>query len=148
MKNLGNISPALGSHKDRKRLGRGPGSGQGKTAGKGHKGQKARKGGKVRTGFEGGQTPLYRRIPKHGFSNLRTKKVFNIISIEALNVFADGQTVTQKELLEKGLLKYADCPVKILANGELKKRLTLKVEKISASAKKMVEDLGGKTEEA
>ncbi len=143
MKNLSNLSPAPGSHRTRKRLGRGIGSGLGKTAGKGHKGQLARKSSDVGAGFEGGQTPLYRRIPKFGFTNKRTKVVFNIIHVEQLNSFHDGERVTRETLAQKGLLKFKGCPVKILAGGELKKKLVVEVEKVSSGAKGIIEKVGG-----
>ena len=143
MKNLGNLSPAVGSHKDRKRLGRGPASGQGKTAGKGHKGQKARKGGGVAPGFEGGQTPLYRRLPKYGFTNARNMKQYHIINLDALNCFDADAVVDGEALVKKGLLKKLRHPVKILGNGKLDKKLTIKVHKASKSAKQAVESVGG-----
>ena len=144
MKTLGNLSPAPGSNHTRKRLGRGIGSGLGKTAGKGHKGQLARKSSDVGAGFEGGQTPLYRRIPKFGFTNKRSKIVFNIIHLSDLNEFSDGGTVTKDGLLEKNLLRYKNCPVKILAGGELAgKNLIVKVDKLSGSARKAIESAGG-----
>lgn len=147
MKNLGNLSPAVGSHKDRKRLGRGPASGQGKTAGKGHKGQKARKGGGVAPGFEGGQTPLYRRLPKYGFTNARNMKQYHIINLDALNCFDADAVVDGEALVKKGLLKKLRHPVKILGNGKLDKKLTIKVHKASKSAKQAVESVGGSIEE-
>src|SRR5689334_8622600 len=112
MKNLGNLSPAKGSNKNTKRLGRGSASGQGKTAGKGHKGQKARKGGGPRPGFEGGQTPLYRRLPKFGFSNASNKKEYHLVGLADLNQFADGAVVDAAALLEAGLVKNLRQPVK------------------------------------
>ena len=144
MKNLSNLSPTPGSHRTRKRLGRGIGSGLGKTAGKGHKGQKARKSPDVGAGFEGGQTPLYRRIPKFGFTNKRTKVVFNVIHVSELNLFADGQVVNREALAKVGLLRHKGCPVKILAGGELKKKVTVVVEKVSSGAKEIIEKAGGK----
>ncbi len=143
MKNLGNLSPSAGSNKNTKRLGRGNASGQGKTAGKGHKGQKARKGGKVAPGFEGGQTPLYRRIPKHGFSNLANKKEYNLISLTELNRFDNGTTIDLDSLQAKGLIKKAQNPIKLLANGTLEKKLTIHVDKVSAGARSAIEKLGG-----
>lgn len=144
MKNLSNLSPTPGSHRTRKRLGRGIGSGLGKTSGKGHKGQLARKSSDVGAGFEGGQTPLYRRIPKFGFTNKRTKVVFNVLHVSQLNVFADGELVNREALAKKGLLKQKGCPVKILAGGELKKKVLLDVDKISSGARGMIEKVGGK----
>ena len=144
MKNLSNLSPNPGSHRTRKRLGRGIGSGLGKTAGKGHKGQKARKSPDVGAGFEGGQTPLYRRIPKFGFSNRRSKIVYNVLHVSDLNQFADGDLVSTEVLAKNGLLKHKGCPVKVLAGGELQKKVTLQVEKVSAGAKAVIEKVGGK----
>lgn len=144
MKNLSNLSPTPGSHRTRKRLGRGIGSGLGKTAGKGHKGQKARKSPDVGAGFEGGQTPLYRRIPKFGFSNRRTKVVYNVIQVSLLNAFADGETVSRDKLAQMGLLRYKGCPVKVLAGGELKKKVVVDLDKVSLGAKEAIEKAGGK----
>ena len=120
---LHDLGPAEGSVKDSKRIGRGPASGQGKTAGKGHKGQKARSGGGVRPGFEGGQMPLARRVPKRGFNNIFAKKQV-AINLTALNAFDDGAVVTSDALIEKGIIKKALDGVKILGNGELTKELT------------------------
>lgn len=143
MKDLSNLSPAPGSHRTRKRLGRGIGSGLGKTAGKGHKGQLARKSSDVGAGFEGGQTPLYRRIPKFGFTNARTKVVFNVIHVSDLNRFSDGDKVDLASLTKLGLIRYKSCPIKILAGGELKKKVIVKVDKISKGAKELIEKVGG-----
>ena len=146
MKDLSNLTPAKGSNKKKKRIGRGPGSGLGKTAGEGHKGQKARKGGGVAPGFEGGQMPLYRRLPKRGFKNpFRTE--YNPINLDSLNRFEAGSTVTPEVLDKAGLLRKAGCPVKILGRGTLEKALTVNVQKFSASAKAAVEKAGGKVEE-
>lgn len=147
MKNLGNLSPAIGSNKDTKRLGRGPGSGRGKTAGKGHKGQKARKGGGIRPGFEGGQTPYYRRVPKFGFTNASNKKQYHLVKLEDLNCFNEGSLVDQKTLKEAGLIKNLKHPVKVLGNGKLEKKLTVKLDKLSESAKKAIQDIGGTIQE-
>lgn len=144
MKNLGNLSPAPGANKQRKRLGRGIGSGLGKTAGKGHKGQNARKSGGTRPGFEGGQTPLIRRVPKHGFTNNQRKIVYNIINLSDLNRFEENELVNKQSLMKKNLIRYKDCPVKLLADGELSKPLVLEVDKLSQKAKEAVEKLGGK----
>jgi large subunit ribosomal protein L15 len=142
MKNLGNLSPAPGSNTKKKRLGRGPGSGLGKTAARGGKGQTARKGGGIRAGFEGGQTPLYRRLPKRGFTNpFRTE--YNIVNIATLEKFEPGTTVNHDFLKSKGLLRNPANPVKILGNGELKKKLVVAVEKVSATAKSAIEKAGG-----
>lgn len=147
MKNLGNLKPAPGSNKAPKRLGRGIGSGLGKTAGKGHKGQRARKGGGIREGFEGGQTPLYRRIPKTGFTK-PNQVIYNEVNLSGLNRFLDGEAVTVKELTEKGLLHNPRNPVKILGNGSLERKgLKLSIQKISASARAAVEKMGGTVEE-
>ena len=143
---LHGLGPAEGSVKESKRIGRGPASGQGKTAGKGHKGQKARSGGGVRPGFEGGQMPLARRVPKRGFNNIFAKKIVSI-NVSALNAFDDDAVVTSDALLEKGIIKKALDGVKILGNGELTKKLTVQVAAFSASAKQKIEAAGGKAEE-
>ena len=143
---LSNLRPAEGSkHSDAFRRGRGHGSGNGKTAGKGHKGQKARSGGGVRPGFEGGQMPLYRRIPKRGFTNRNSKEIVGI-NLNALEVFEDGTTVTVETLLEQGIVKNPKDGVKILGNGELTKKLDVKADAFSASAKEKIEALGGTAE--
>lgn len=143
---LSNLTPAEGSvHSDNFRRGRGHGSGNGKTAGKGHKGQKARSGGSIRPGFEGGQMPLYRRIPKRGFTNINTKEI-ETINVSALESFNDGDEVTVKALLEKGIIKNPKDGVKVLGNGELTKKLNVKVNAFSASAKAKIEALGGSAE--
>ena len=147
MKNLGNLSPNLGSNKDKKRLGRGIASGQGKTAGKGHKGQKARKGGGVAPGFEGGQTPLYRRLPKYGFTNARNKKEYHIISLNDLNSFDAGTVVDGKLLAESGIIRKLKFPVKLLGNGNLEKQLTVKINKVTTGAKTAIEKVGGNIQE-
>lgn len=143
---LHELSPADGSKKARKRIGRGAGSGQGKTAGKGHKGQKARAGRGVRPGFEGGQMPLQRRIPKRGFVNIfRTE--YAIVSVKALDAAFDaGETVTIDALCEKGLVKKVLDGVKVLGNGEITKALTVEANAFSASAKQKIEAAGGKAE--
>lgn len=139
------LVPALDSNKDRKRVGRGHGSGNGKTAGKGHKGQKARSGGGVRIGFEGGQMPLARRIPKRGFHNIFAKPLESV-NVSALNVFEDGAEVDANLLLAEGLLSKCTNGLKILGNGELTKKLTVKANAFSASAKEKIEAAGGKAE--
>ena len=139
---LGNLKPAAGSHRSRKRLGRGIGSGLGKTAGKGHKGQRARKSGNVRAGFEGGQMKLYMRLPKRGFTN-GFRVEYNVINLEALASFADGSTVDPKALDAAGLLRHSDRPVKLLGRGELSKKLTIAVHRASASAQAAVAKAGG-----
>jgi large subunit ribosomal protein L15 len=142
LKTLGNLSPAPGSHRSTKRLGRGIGSGLGKTAGKGHKGQRARKSGNVRPGFEGGQMKLYMRLPKRGFTNV-FRVDYNVVNLDNLSVFADGAKVDAKALDEAGLLRHANWPVKLLGRGELNKKLDISVDRASASAKAAVEKAGG-----
>ena len=143
--NLSELRPAEGSkHSDNFRRGRGHGSGNGKTAGKGHKGQKARSGA-PRPGFEGGQMPLYRRIPKRGFTNRNTKEIIGI-NVSALEVFENDTVVTIETLKEAGIVKNAKDGVKILGNGELTKKLTVQANKFSASAVEKIEAMGGKAE--
>ena len=142
---LHELSPAPGSVKDVKRIGRGHGSGQGKTAGKGHKGQKARSGGGVRPGFEGGQTTLARRIPKRGFNNIFATK-YSVVNVSDLDQFVDGTVVDADLLKASGLIKKTNDGVKILGNGELTKNLTVKAAAFSASAKEKIEKAGGKAE--
>lgn len=143
---LHELSPAEGSKKAVKRIGRGPASGQGKTAGKGHKGQKARAGRGMRPGFEGGQMPLQRRIPKRGFNNTFAKEIA-AVNVSALDkAFEDGAVVDVNALIEKGLVKKALDGVKILGNGEISKKLTVKVNAYSDSAKQKIEAAGGKAE--
>jgi large subunit ribosomal protein L15 len=142
---LHELKPAEGSRKERKRLGRGIGSGQGKTAGKGHKGQNARSGGGVRLGFEGGQTPLYRRLPKRGFTNF-ARKEFAIVNLDTLNRFVDGTEVTPELLIESGVVSNEKAGIKILAKGTLEKKLTVKAHKFSSAAKEAIEAAGGNTE--
>lgn len=144
--NLSTLSPAAGSKQsDSFRRGRGHGSGNGKTAGKGHKGQKARSGGGTRPGFEGGQMPLYRRIPKRGFTNRNSKEIIGI-NLSALEVFDNGAEVTVATLIEKGIVKNPKDGVKILGNGEFTKKLTIKANAFSQSAIAKIEALGGKAE--
>lgn len=142
---LHELSPAPGSNKDVFRKGRGHGSGSGKTAGKGHKGQKARSGGGVRPGFEGGQMPLQRRVPKRGFNNIFAKQ-YAAINIKDLERFEDGAVVDAQALLDAGILKKTLDGVKILGNGELTKKLTVNCAAFSASAKEKIEKAGGKAE--
>ena len=142
---LHELSPAEGSVRESYRKGRGPGSGNGKTAGKGHKGQNARSGGGVRPGFEGGQLPLYRKLPKRGFHN-KFSKVYAIVNVEALNRFEDDAVVDVAVLAECGLVTRVCDGVKILGNGELTKKLTVKAAVFSNSAKEKIEAAGGKTE--
>lgn len=142
---LSNLSPAEGSNRDVKRIGRGHGSGNGKTAGKGHKGQKARAGRGMRPGFEGGQMTLQRRIPKRGFNNIFAKQ-YAEVNVDKLNVFEDGTTVDAVALIEKGILKKELDGVRILGNGELTKSLTVKAAAFTATAAKKIEAAGGKAE--
>ena len=142
---LHELSPVAGSTFEGKRKGRGHGSGNGKTGGRGHKGQKARSGGKVRVGFEGGQMPLVRRIPKRGFNNIFAKPM-TAVNVIALNKFEDGATVNVCDLLEKGILSKCEYGVKILGNGEITKKLTVRASAFSASAKEKIEKAGGKAE--
>ncbi|MBE6905450.1 50S ribosomal protein L15 [Marasmitruncus massiliensis] len=142
---LHELSPAPGSSKEAFRKGRGAGSGNGKTAGKGHKGQKARSGGGVRPGFEGGQMPLQRRVPKRGFVNIFATK-YATINVSDLEKFEDGAVVDAQALLESGLIKKTLGGVKVLGNGELTKKLTVNCAAFSASAKEKIEKAGGKAE--
>ncbi len=143
---MNDISPAAGARKAPKRLGRGIGSGTGKTSGKGHKGQWARSGGGVRPGFEGGQMPLSRRIPKSGFDN-RYKKVYSIVNLDDLNSFDDGAVVNAEELKKAGVLsKIEPYGLKVLGNGELTKKVTVQAKKFSKSAAEKIEKAGGKAE--
>ena len=142
---LHELQPAIGSTTAPKRLGRGVGSQLGKTSGKGHKGAKARSGGGKRPGFEGGQMPLTRRIPKRGFTNIFAKE-YAIVNVSALNVFEDGATVTNEALIEAGLIKKVLDGVKVLGGGDLTKKLTVSVDKVTESAKQKIEAIGGKVE--
>ena len=142
---LHTLSPAEGSTKSNFRKGRGPASGNGKTAGKGHKGQNARSGGGVRPGFEGGQIPLYRKLPKRGFNN-KFATNYAIVNVSALNVFENGAVVDTQALLDKRIIRKTLDGVKVLGNGELTKSLTVKANIFSASAKEKIEAAGGKTE--
>jgi len=142
---LHDLSPAEGSTHKGKRKGRGHGTGNGKTAGRGHKGQKSRSGGGTRIGFEGGQMPLARRVPKRGFNNIFAKPL-TAINISALNRFADGSTVDAAELLESGVLTKCEYGVKILGSGTLNKKLTVRAAAFSESAKQKIEEAGGKAE--
>ena len=143
---LNELSPAVGSAKDSYRRGRGPGSGNGKTAGKGHKGQNARSGGGVRPGFEGGQLPLYRKLPKRGFKN-RFATNYAIVNVAALNKFEDGAVVDLEALLAAKIVRKGLDGLKVLGTGELTKKLTVKATVFSATAKEKIEAAGGKTEE-
>ncbi len=139
---LDQLKPVPGARHSKKRLGRGIGSGLGKTAGRGTKGQNSRSGGGTRPGFEGGQLPLFQRLPKIGFNNI-FRVTYNVVNIEQLNVFNDGDTVDKEALIAKGLTKDNENGVKILGNGKLEKKLTVKAAKFSVSAKTAIEDLGG-----
>ena len=139
------LAPAIGSTKEAKRIGRGHGSGNGKTAGKGHKGQKARAGHGMRPGFEGGQMPLQRRVPKRGFNNIFAKE-WLAINVAALEVFEDGTVVDAAALAQKGIIKKANLPVKVLGNGKITKKLEVKLNAYSASAAEKIAAAGGKTE--
>lgn len=142
--NLHTLKPRPGSKHRVKRLGCGESSGHGKTSGKGHKGQKARSGGSIRLGFEGGQMPLIRRLPKRGFNNAAFKTVYAIVNLGDLNSnFEDGATVNEAALLEKGLIRGSYDGVKVLGNGELSKKLTVSVDKVSASAVEKIQKAGG-----
>lgn len=142
---LHELTPAPGANQESFRKGRGAGSGNGKTAGKGHKGQKARSGGGVRPGFEGGQMPLARRLPKRGFNNIFAVK-YAVVNVADLNKFEDGAVVDAEALKAAGILKKTLDGVKVLANGEISKKLTVKAAKFSTSAKEKIEQAGGKAE--
>ena len=142
---LNELRPAEGSVKAGFRKGRGAGSGNGKTAGKGHKGQNARSGGGVRPGFEGGQLPLYRKLPKRGFKN-RFATEYAIVNVAALNAFEDGETVTLDKLMAAGIVRKSLDGLKVLGNGEITKKLTVEATVFSATAKEKIEAAGGKTE--
>jgi large subunit ribosomal protein L15 len=142
---LHELKPAEGSRQERKRLGRGIGSGQGKTAGKGTKGQNARSGGGVRLGFEGGQTPLFRRLPKRGFTNINRKE-YAIVNLDALNRFEEGTEVTPELLIETGVVSNEKAGIKILAKGNVEKKLTVKAHKFSSAAQEAIKAAGGTTE--
>ena len=139
------LAPAIGSTKEAKRIGRGHGSGNGKTAGKGHKGQKARAGHGMRPGFEGGQMPLQRRVPKRGFNNIFAQE-WIAINVSALEVFEDGSVVDAAALAEKGIIKKANLPVKVLGNGKLTKKVEVKLNAYSATAAEKITAAGGKAE--
>lgn len=144
---LHNIEQPYGAVKVSKRVGRGTSSGTGKTAGKGHKGQNARSGGGVRPGFEGGQLPLFRRLPKRGFSNAKFKVEYATINVSDLDKFEDGAVVTPELLKEMGIVKKQLAGIKVLGNGELTKKVTVKANKFSDVAKEKIEKMGGKAEE-
>jgi len=142
---LHELKPAKGAVRDRKRLGRGTASGQGETAGRGADGQNSRSGGGTRLGFEGGQMPLYRRIPKRGFTN-HFKKSLSIVNVEDLNKFEEDTEITPAVLMESGLIKKLNDGVKILGNGEIEKKLTVKANQFTKSAQEKIEAAGGKAE--
>jgi len=142
---LHELEPAAGSRKERNRVGRGMATGNGKTSGRGHKGQNSRSGGGVRPGFEGGQNPLFRRLPKRGFTNINRKE-FAIVNLDALNRFEEGTEVTPALLVETGVVGNEKSGIKILGNGSLDKKLSIKAHKFSASAKEAIENAGGNTE--
>jgi len=146
MLSLSNLSPQKGSTKQRKRLGRGPGSGHGKTAGRGHKGFKARSGSGVKPGFEGGQMPLQRRLPKRGFNNI-FRKEFAVVNVKDLDKLEAGAKVDRQALVAAGFIRANDNFVKILGEGELTKKFTVAVDKVSESARKKIENAGGTIEE-
>ncbi|MDY0324513.1 MAG: 50S ribosomal protein L15 [Candidatus Carbobacillus sp.] len=142
---LHELSPIPGSKRERKRVGRGTSSGHGKTSGRGHKGQKARSGGGVRPGFEGGQNPLIRRLPKRGFTNI-FRKDYAIVNVAVLNDFAPGSVVDPERLIERGLIKHVKDGVKILGDGELTVALTVRAHRFSETAAQKIEAAGGKIE--
>jgi large subunit ribosomal protein L15 len=146
MLSLSNLSPQKGSTKQRKRLGRGPGSGHGKTSGRGHKGFKARSGSGVKRGFEGGQMPLQRRLPKRGFNNI-FRKEFAVVNVKDLDKLEAGSKVDRQALVAVGLIRAKDNFVKILGEGELTKKFTVAVDKVSVSARQKIESAGGTIEE-
>ncbi len=142
---LHDVCPRLGSRRKSKRVGRGHGSGWGKTSGRGHKGQKARSGGGVRPGFEGGQMPIQRRLPKRGFKNIFAKKIAQV-NVNQLEIFGNGMTVGQEEFINKGLIKRKFDRIKIIASGNLTKNLTVRAHLFSKSAVEKIESAGGKVE--
>lgn len=142
---LHELSPAQGANRPSKRIGRGAASGQGKTAGKGHKGQKARSGGSIRPGFEGGQMPLYMRSPKRGFNNIFAKK-YTVVNVSAFDAFEDGAVIDEQALREKGIIKKSLDGIKVLGNGEVSKKFTVKAAAYTESAKQKIEAAGGKAE--
>lgn len=142
---LHELKASEGSRKTRNRVGRGMSSGNGKTSGRGHKGQKARSGGGVRPGFEGGQMPLFQRLPKRGFTNIHRKE-YTIVNLDVLNRFEDGTEITPELLLEEGVVSKLNTGIKVLGKGAIEKKLTVKAHKFSASAKEAIEAAGGQTE--
>lgn len=146
MLTLNNLSPAAGSRRNKKRVGRGPGSGRGKTATRGHKGALSRSGYTQKLGFEGGQMPLQRRLPKRGFTNI-FKKEYVLVALNDLNRFESGSTVNRAALIEAGVIKKSDPMVKVLANGDISNSITLEVDKVSAGARAKIEAAGGSVKE-
>ncbi|MDD3381896.1 MAG: 50S ribosomal protein L15 [Bacilli bacterium] len=142
---LHELKPVEGARHSKKRVGRGTGSGHGKTSGRGNKGQNSRSGGGVRPGFEGGQTPLFKRLPKRGFTNVNRKE-YAIINVEELNCFKDGSEVSINDFVKQGLINKRYDGIKVLGNGKLSVKLTVKANKFSKSAEKIIADAGGKTE--
>ena len=142
---LHELQPAEGSRKVRNRVGRGTSSGNGKTSGRGQKGQNSRSGGGVRLGFEGGQTPLFRRVPKRGFTNINRKE-YAIVNLDTLNRFADGTVVTPALLIETKVIKSEKSGIKVLGNGQVERKLTVKASKFSQAAKEAIEAAGGSIE--
>lgn len=143
---LNNLAPSEGSRSQKKRIGRGPGSGHGKTAGRGHKGARSRSGYTNKPGFEGGQMPLHRRLPKRGFTNI-FRKEYVIVSLASLDTFDQGATVDKNALVEAGVISDNDTLVKVLANGEISKSITLDVDKVSSGARAKIEAAGGTVKE-
>lgn len=143
---LNSLKPAIGASKNRKRIGRGTGSGHGKTATKGHKGQKARSGGSIKPGFEGGQMPMQRRLPKRGFNPL-TRKEFALVNVGQLDVFESGSSIDAGALIEAGIIKKICDGIKVLGNGDLSKAITIKAHKFSAAAREKIVAAGGTVEE-
>ncbi|NIA05044.1 MAG: 50S ribosomal protein L15 [Proteobacteria bacterium] len=146
MLTLNNLSPAAGSRRNKKRVGRGPGSGRGKTATRGHKGALSRSGYTQKLGFEGGQMPLHRRLPKRGFTNI-FKKEYVLVALSDLNRFESGSTVNREALVKAGVIKKSDAMVKVLANGDISISITLEVDKVSAGARAKIEAAGGSVKE-
>ncbi len=146
MLTLNNLSPAAGSRRNKKRVGRGPGSGRGKTATRGHKGALSRSGYTQKRGFEGGQMPLHRRLPKRGFTNI-FKKEYVLVALSDLNRFESGSTVNREDLIKAGMIKKSDAMVKVLANGDISTSITLEVDKVSAGARAKIEAAGGSVKE-
>ena len=142
---LNRLKSPDGASKNRTRVGRGEGSGLGKTSGRGHKGQKARTGGTAKVGYEGGQTPIHRRLPKRGFTN-KFKKIYNIINVEKLSIFKNDDVIDAKTLIDRGLVKNIKDGIKVLGDGEIKVPLTVKANKFTATAKQKIEAAGGKVE--